>query len=93
MKGEFLTFFDGTIEIGGVAHAFGERTAGFRRHYAARAAGQVITRMVHIPFTRDVHINELATIGDDVYIIENVQPVRDSMPPCTVLTLIDYEVS
>ena len=93
MNREFLTFFDGTIEIGGVAHAFGERTAGFRRHYAAKAAGQVISRMVHIPFTQQIHVNELAKIGDDIYIIEHVQPVRDSLPPCTVLTLTDYEVS
>lgn len=92
MNSKFLTFFDGTVLINGVNHQFGERTMGYKRHYAARTAGVHIARLIHIPYTTDISVNSRCKIGDNDYIIENVQIVRDSYPPCTVLSLSEYGV-
>jgi len=90
---EILTFFDGEILIEGISYNFGEDNIGYKRHYAAKTAGEAISKVVHVPYTRDIKINSLAVIGDNSYIIDRVQPKRETTPPATFLTLIDYGVS
>ena len=90
---EFVTFFSGEVEIEGKRYNFGEQSIGYRRHYAARSANSKISRVIHIPYTRDISAQSLAVIGDESFIIDLVQPTTATHPHCTVLTLIDYGVS
>ncbi len=90
---DFVTFFSGEVEIEGKIYNFGEQSVGYQRHYAARSANSKISRVVHIPYTRDISPQSLATIGETSYIIDLVQPTTATHPPCTVLTLVDYGVS
>ena len=90
---KILTFFDGEVTIEGVTYNFGEDNIGYKRHYAAKTAGEAVSKVIHIPYTRDIRMNSLAVIGEESYIIDLVQPKRDSVPPATFLTLIDYGVS
>ena len=90
---KFINFFDGQVLIDGVEYNFGEESIGYRRRYAASVAGVQISRIIHIPYTRDIRINSIATINGTEYIIESVQPTRATNPHCTVLTLIEYGVN
>ncbi len=90
---EFLTFFDGKVIIGGKAYNFGEKSIGFKRHYAARTAGNQISRVIYIPYTQEVSNGSLAIIDGKTFIIDMIQPTKSTKPHSTVLTLIDYGVS
>lgn len=90
---DFITFFDGKVTIEGKTYNFGERNIGYKRHYAARTAGSQISRVIHIPYTRDIQNESLATIGDKTYIIDFAQPTKATNPHCTILTLVDYGVN
>lgn len=90
---EFLTFNDGKVTIDGHSYNFGERTVSMNRHFAAKAAGTKISRVVHILYTDADLAEEKAVIGDIAYIIEQAQPTRRTCPPCTVLTLRYYGVN
>lgn len=89
----FLTFFDGEISINEKIYRYGERNISYKRHYAAKTAGVSISKVIHIPLTKDVEINALCSINGTQYIIESYQHVTDSKPPVTVITLSDYGVS
>lgn len=93
MAVEFITFNSGEVEIESKRCRFGEKNVGYRRHYAARSANSQISRVIHIPYTRDISPQSLATINGKSYIIDLVQPTEATCPPCTVLTLVDYGVS
>lgn len=90
---DFITFNSGEVEIEGETHRFGEQSVGYRRHYAARSANSQISRVIHIPYNRDISVQSLAKIGDTSYIIDLAQPTTSTKPPCTVLTLVEYGVS
>ena len=90
---DFVTFFSGEVKIQGKTYNFGEQSVGYQRHYAARSASSKISRVIHIPYTRDISVQSLAVIGDESFIIDLVQPTTATHPPCTVLTLVDYGVS
>lgn len=90
---DFVTFFSGEVKIQGKTYNFGEQSVGYQRHYAARSANSKISRVIHVPYTRDISPQSLAEINDKSYIIDIVQPTQKTMPPCTVLTLVDYGVS
>lgn len=92
-KTEFITFNSGEVEIERERYRFGEKSVGYRRHYAARSANSQISRVIHIPYTRDISVQSLAAINGKSYIIDLVQPTETTYPPCTVLTLVDYGVS
>lgn len=92
-KAEFVTFTSGKVKIENKKYNFGEESIGYRRHYAARSANSKISRVIHIPYTRDISAQSLAVIGDKSYIIDLVQPTTATNPHCTVLTLVDYGVS
>ncbi len=91
-KLDFLTFKDGIVSIGDKEYRFGNRVTGYKRHYAARTAGVSISKQIHIPYTENVEMKALATIGERKYIVDQVQLLKDTKPSCTVLTLIDYKV-
>lgn len=94
---EFLTFNDGVCDIYTVKAnqrdeklmtlCFGDRTIGFKRHYAARAANSEINRLVQVPLQTSIDTVHRAVIGGEEYKIEQVQQLRDTNPPVTVLTL------
>ena len=94
---EFLTFADGYCDIFTVKGnlldkklmtlCFGDRVIGFKRHYAARAAGTEINRVVQIPLQRTIEPVNRAVIAGTEYKIEQVQHLDDTNPPVTVLTL------
>lgn len=92
-KIKFINFFDGKVAVDGIEYNFGEESIGYRRHYAASVAGVQISRIIHVPYTREIRINSIARIDGFDYIIESVQPTRATNPPCTVLTLIEYGVN
>lgn len=95
---DFVTFNDGRLsvfetvankpgpqKVAGIR--FGERTVSFKRFYAARTASTEISRVVHIPYRTGIDPHDNVVIGSERYKIEQLQPVRDTNPPCMVLTL------
>lgn len=90
---EFVTFYDGTAIINGKPYRFGQSGISYKRHYAARTASVNIAAIIKVPFTKDIHPNDLCVINGEKYVIELVQPVRAGTPPHTVLTLTEYRVN
>lgn len=94
---EFLTFNNGLCDIYTVKAnqrdekllplCFGDRTIGFKRHYAARAANSEITRLIQVPLQTSIDAIHRIVINGEEYKIEQVQQLRDTNPPATVLTL------
>lgn len=94
---EFLTFTSGSCDVYSIAGnkidqklmtlAFGERTVGFKRHYAARAAGSQIERLIQVPIQREISAVNRVVIDGAEYKIEQAQHLADTNPPATVLTL------
>lgn len=94
---EFLTFNNGNCDIYSVKGnkldtklltlCYGNRTVGFKRHYAARAASTEIDRLIQIPLREDVTTENRAVIGKAEYKIEQAQYLYDTNPSATVLTL------
>jgi hypothetical protein len=94
---EFLTFTSGTCNVYSVAGnkidqklmtlAFGDRTVGFKRHYAARAAGTQIERLIQVPLQREISAVNRVVIDGAEYKIEQAQHLADTNPPTTILTL------
>lgn len=89
----FVTFSDGTAIINGRQYRFGKSGVSYKRHYTARTASVNIAAIIKVPYTLEVHPNDLCTIDGDKYVIELVQPIRTGTPPHTVLTLTEYEVN
>ncbi|MBP9989604.1 MAG: hypothetical protein KBT46_08935 [Ruminococcus sp.] len=92
-KAEFLTFNDGVCKIKGKNYRFGNRTIGFNRHYAAKAAGTQVNKMIHILYTDEDLANEKVYIKDTIYMVEQAQPTKLTCPPCTVLSLRRYSIN
>ena len=94
---EFLTFTSGSCDVYSVAGnkldrklltlAFGDRTVGFKRHYAARAAGTQVERLIQIPLRREISAVDRVVIDGTEYKIEQAQHLADSNPPATLLSL------
>jgi len=94
---EFLTFSSGSCEVYSVAAnkldqklmtlCFEDRTVGIKRHYAARAAGSEITRLIQVPLRRDISAVNRIVIDGAEYKIEQAQHLADTNPPVSVLTL------
>ena len=94
---EFLTFSDGYCDIYSVKGnkleakrmtlCFGDRVIGFKRHFAARAASSEITRLIQVPLQQYITAVDRAVIAGAEYKIEQIQELKDTNPPVTVLTL------
>lgn len=94
---EFLTFTSGTCDVYAVSGnkladklmtlSFEDRTVGFKRHYAARAAGSQIERLIQTPLRREISAVNRVVIDGTEYKIEQAQHLADTNPPATVLTL------
>lgn len=90
---EFVTFNDGTCEINGKKHRYGNRTISMNRHYAAKSAGTKINKLIHILYTDTELADEKVIIGDTIYRVEQAQPTKATCPPCTILSLRKYAVN
>lgn len=90
---EFLTFNDGKCVIGGKIYRYGKRTVGMNRHFAAKTAGVRVECMIHVPYTEEIRADERVTMRGNVYRVEQAQPTRATLPPCTILTLRRYGVN
>lgn len=91
-KIEFLTFNDGYATINDIRYPYGERSIGYRRHYAAKTAGSQIDTLIHIPYTKAVKADDKVTIGDVTYRVELAQELRNTNPHCVLLTLRRYSI-
>lgn len=90
---DFLTFNDGKCEIGGRTYRFGRRTVSMQRHFAAKTAGVKVDLLIHVPYTQAINADERVQIGNIIYRVEQAQPTRATLPPCTILTLRRYGVN
>ena len=94
---EFQTFTDGYCEVYSVKAnrldeklltlPFGDRTIGYKRHFAARVASSEITRLIQVPRQPVITATCRAVIDGAEYKIEQAQQLSDTNPPVTVLTL------
>ncbi|SCL88016.1 hypothetical protein [Sporanaerobacter sp. PP17-6a] len=94
---EFQTFNDGICDIYTVktnkidekimSLRFGDRTVGMKRYYTARAANVDINRLIQIPQQLSITSLNRAVIENNEYKIEQVQHIKDTNPPVTILTL------
>lgn len=95
---EFLTFSDGFVDIYTVANnkpvppvrlhlAFGSRTVGMKRYWEARSDTTEITRLVQVPLREDITTHDQAVIAGVRYKILQAQPLYNTNPRVTVLTL------
>lgn len=94
---EFLTFNDGYCDIYTVFGnkrsdklmnlCFGNRVVGMKRFYAARAATIEINKLIQVPLQSSIDATNRVVIGTLEYKIEQVQHLKDTNPPATLLTL------
>lgn len=94
---EFLTFNNGYCDVYTVKGnkpdkkimtlCFGDRVAGFKRFFAARAASTNINRLIQVPMQFSVTPEHNVVISGTRYKIEQLQNLNDTNPPVTVLTL------
>lgn len=98
---EFLTFNDGHVKICTVKNnriqdcvktlCYGNRTLSMSRYYTARAASTSIDKVIHVPLW-PVTTKQDAVIDNVRYKIEQAQPLKDTNPPATVLSLREIGV-
>lgn len=94
---EFLTFNSGVCEIYEVkgnqlvnkleSLPFGDRVIGYKRAYVAKTASNEISRLVHVPLRESIVPNQNAIIKGIRYRVDLAQPLYDTNPPVSVLTL------
>lgn len=103
MKKQFEEFNDGIVEIytandedrlerkleNGLR--FGEESVSVTRHYAAIAADTRADRVIHILRQQDIKPHDIAVIDKEQYDIDKVDHIKETLPPITRLTLIEYE--
>lgn len=97
---EFQPFKDGicniytTDEYGDKSYkyegiCFDNKTIGYRRVYAAKAAQSNISRVISIPMLNNLdNFDKVEILGEDCYYsVEIIQEVWSSNPPSILLTL------
>lgn len=94
---EFKTFRDGRCEVWSVSGngldtkicsvSFEDQTVTYRRYYAARAATTRVDRVIHVPQRPEIDVTRQIVIRGDRYKVEQCQPLDDTNPRITVLTL------
>ena len=98
-NGKFESFRNGIVDIYEIDGAnklgrckesglrFGYRTVGIKRFYAARGAQVDISSLIRIPQRQGISTQDVAVINGYRYKIVQVQPIYDTNPPVTDLTL------
>ena len=94
---EFIVFDGGLCDIYSVKNnkrdtkkmtlCFGDRTIGYKRHFAASAASTEIDRLIHVPKQLSITTTDRVVICGEEYKIEQIQQLNDTNPPVSVLTL------
>lgn len=69
--------------------SFDNKTLGFKRFYAAKAAQVDISNVISIPRISGIDNYDKVEIGDKLYDIELIQEKFDTNPPSIDLTLKD----
>ncbi len=102
MKAKFEEFNDGIVDIYNVNDSdslekakgnlrFGNENVGVTRHYAARAADTRVDRVIHILRQQDIKPHQVAVIEGEQYDIDKADHIKNTLPPITRLTLIEYK--
>ena len=98
-KDEFLTFNDGIVNIFDTDdddeiitasrkyYAYGERSLGVKRFYAAYQNDIELERVIHIHYLPDMTTQKAVVIDNTRYKVEQVQHFKNTKPRCTVLSL------
>lgn len=98
-KTEFLTFNDGIANIFDTddnddiinhsrkVYAFGTRSIGVKRFYAAFQNDIELEKVIHIHYLPDMTTQKAVVINNTRYKVEQVQHFKDTRPRCTVLSL------
>ena len=99
---EFKTFENGVCEVWTSKRNkpdalvcklhYGDQTVTYKRYYQARAAQTRIDRVIRVPYRDDIQDNQLVKLRGLFYSIEQSQPIRNTNPGITVLTLKRLEV-
>lgn len=102
MKTKFEEFNDGIVDVYDLNDQdrlenaksglrFGDENVGITRHYAARAADTRVDRVIHILRQQDVKPHQVAVIGGEQYDIDKTDHIKDTLPPITKLSLVEFE--
>jgi len=96
---EFESFSDGVCSIyceddlGNKAYKhekiyFSNNVLGMKRFFSAQAVNVVVDKVIKIPFVSNIDTHDKVQInGLSVYDIELSQEIKDSNPPCLILSL------
>lgn len=102
MKRRFEEFNDGVaivctpndddkLEIRFKGLRFGNENVSVTRHYAARAADTRADKVIHILKQTEIKPHDVVVIGEDQYDVDKVDQIKETMPPITRLTLVEFE--
>lgn len=72
---------------------FERRTIGVKRHYLAKQEDVQLSEVIRIPENRGISTQDICTIGDIQYEIEQIQRIRDTEPPSMDVALKRLEVN
>lgn len=98
-KNEFLTFNDGIVNVFDTDdddeiitasrkyYAYGERSVGVKRFYAAYQNDIELEKVIHIHYLPDMTTQKAVVINNTRYKVEQVQHFKNTRPKCTVLSL------
>ena len=71
---------------------FQNRVVGYKRNYAAEQAQYHIERIIRIPRADNITRGAFVVIGKEQYSVIQAQPIYDTIPACTDLTLSQPEI-
>ncbi len=98
-KNEFLTFNDGIVNVFDTddddeiikesrrVYAYGERSVGIKRFYAAYQNDIELEKVIHIHYLPEMTTQKAVVINNTRYKVEQVQHYIKTKPRCTVLSL------
>ena len=72
---------------------FDARTVGIKRQYEAMQYQIEIKSVLQIPMNRNITTKDIAVVNGLKYRIVQVQHIKDTKPPHTLISLADLEVS
>lgn len=100
---KFETFLDGLCSIWKLDEnqtpvkvigniRFQNRVVGYKRNYSAEQAQYRIERLIRIPRADHITRGAFVVIGKEQYSVIQAQPIFDTIPNCTDLTLAQPEM-
>lgn len=102
-KAKFETFLDGLCSIWCFDEnrkpvklldniRFRQRVVGYKRNYSAEQAQYHIEKLIRIPRADNITRGAFVVIGSEQYSVIQAQPIYDTIPKCTDLTLTQPEI-